>query len=74
MVVAGAPAKPIRRRFDDATIARLLDIAWWDWPHDEIIERVPLLNGGSVEDFLRYAYSRACGRRLKTVPSAPVEK
>lgn len=30
-IVVGVAAQPIRKRFDDATIARLLDIAWWDW-------------------------------------------
>ena len=29
-VVAGSPARIVRRRFDDATVARLLRIAWWD--------------------------------------------
>lgn len=28
-VVGGAPAKVIKYRFDDATIARILDVAWW---------------------------------------------
>ncbi len=31
-VVAGNPGRVIRRRFDDATIARLLALGWWDWP------------------------------------------
>lgn len=30
-IVAGVPARPIRKRFDDDVIARLLRIAWWDW-------------------------------------------
>lgn len=37
-VVAGNPARELRRRFDPATVAALLEIAWWDWP-DERIER-----------------------------------
>ncbi|WP_336961458.1 ATP-grasp domain-containing protein [Sphingobium aquiterrae] len=28
-IVGGAPAKVIRYRFDQATIARILDVAWW---------------------------------------------
>ncbi len=32
-IVAGVPARVVRRRFDDDTIARLMRIAWWDWPH-----------------------------------------
>lgn len=31
-IVGGVPAKPIRKRFDDITIERLLKIKWWDLP------------------------------------------
>lgn len=30
-IVAGVPAKPIKKRFDDETIDRLLKIEWWDF-------------------------------------------
>lgn len=30
-IVAGNPAKIVKRRFDDKTIERLEKIAWWDW-------------------------------------------
>jgi acetyltransferase-like isoleucine patch superfamily enzyme len=30
-VVAGNPARPLRRRFDDATCERLVAIRWWEW-------------------------------------------
>ena len=30
-VVGGVPARVIRYRFDEATIARLLRLRWWDW-------------------------------------------
>jgi acetyltransferase-like isoleucine patch superfamily enzyme len=36
-VVAGSPARPLRRRFDDATVQALLRIAWWDWPEDRVV-------------------------------------
>ncbi len=32
-VVGGVPAKPIRRRFDEATANRMDRLAWWDWDH-----------------------------------------
>ena len=35
-VVAGNPARELRRRFDDATVERLLSIAWWNWPVEKI--------------------------------------
>lgn len=36
-VVAGNPARVLRRRFDAATVARLLSIAWWTWPIEAIL-------------------------------------
>ena len=35
-IVAGVPAKVIRKRFDDNTTAKLLEIKWWDWPDERI--------------------------------------
>jgi virginiamycin A acetyltransferase len=37
-IVGGVPAKILRHRFDSETIAVLLKIRWWDWPH-ELVRR-----------------------------------
>lgn len=42
-VVGGNPAKLIKKRFDDATIKRLLDMRWWDKSINEIRELIPRL-------------------------------
>ncbi|WP_287185219.1 CatB-related O-acetyltransferase [Rhodovulum sp.] len=47
-VVAGNPAREVRRRFDDATIARLLAIAWWDWPTDRIDRNLNAICGSDL--------------------------
>jgi len=47
-VVGGNPARVIKMRFDDATIAALEAIAWWDWPVDKITRALPLIVGGDV--------------------------
>jgi len=39
-IVGGVPAKPIRRRFPEYVAAALEAIAWWDWPHALIKERL----------------------------------
>jgi acetyltransferase-like isoleucine patch superfamily enzyme len=36
-IVAGNPGRVLRMRFPDETIARLLKIAWWDWPQERVI-------------------------------------
>jgi phosphonate metabolism protein (transferase hexapeptide repeat family) len=33
MIVVGCPATPLRPRFSQAVIDRLLALAWWDWDH-----------------------------------------
>ncbi|WP_224813516.1 CatB-related O-acetyltransferase [Hasllibacter sp. MH4015] len=47
-IVAGSPARPVRTRFDPATIARLLDIAWWDWPVDRITRNLNAIRGADL--------------------------
>jgi virginiamycin A acetyltransferase len=42
-IVAGNPAKVVKMRFDDATIKRLLQIAWWDWDIDKINRHLKLI-------------------------------
>lgn len=47
-LVVGNPGRVIRRRFDDATIARLLDLGWWDWPIDRILRAESAICGGDI--------------------------
>lgn len=39
-MVAGVPARPIRMRFNDTVISRLLSIAWWKWDHETLRRRL----------------------------------
>ena len=52
-IVAGNPAREIRRRFDDATIAALLEIAWWDWPVETISSNLAAIRGGDIDALRR---------------------
>lgn len=47
-VVAGVPARPIRRRFDDETVDFLLRLAWWDRSADWMREHLPLFHDVAV--------------------------
>jgi virginiamycin A acetyltransferase len=42
-IVAGNPAKVVKMRFDEATIKRLLQIAWWDWEIEKINKHLTLI-------------------------------
>ena len=44
-IVAGIPARPIRKRFSDQEIAFLQTIRWWDWPAELINRHMSLLCG-----------------------------
>jgi len=48
-IVGGNPAIVIRYRFDEATIARLLAIRWWDWDSAAVTRHVRALCAGDVE-------------------------
>ncbi|MBS3904414.1 MAG: CatB-related O-acetyltransferase [Simkania sp.] len=48
-VVAGNPGKVVKQRFDDATIARLLRIAWWDWDIEKINKHLSLICGLDID-------------------------
>jgi acetyltransferase-like isoleucine patch superfamily enzyme len=51
-IVAGHPAREIRRRFGDDQVEALLRIAWWDWPMDDILAAADELCGGDVDAFI----------------------
>jgi acetyltransferase-like isoleucine patch superfamily enzyme len=51
-IVAGNPARVIRKRFDRETINKLLKIKWWDWNIDRIKENMPLLLSNRIEEFI----------------------
>jgi virginiamycin A acetyltransferase len=44
-IVGGNPAKEIRKRFDEDTIKKLLDMQWWNWDIARITKNVQLLTG-----------------------------
>ncbi len=48
-VVGGVPAKPIRRRFSDDTIERLLALRWWDWEHERIASAISAIRSGDID-------------------------
>ncbi len=47
--VAGNPARVVRERFDDAIVRRLLKIAWWDWPIEQILAHEAEICGGDID-------------------------
>ncbi|MBC7716751.1 MAG: CatB-related O-acetyltransferase [Pseudorhodobacter sp.] len=58
-VVAGNPARQVKRRFTDSQVDRLLAVAWWHWQEDRIASLLPLILANDVEGFLRAAESES---------------
>ncbi|MFE9259112.1 CatB-related O-acetyltransferase [Streptomyces sp. NPDC006879] len=54
-IVGGNPARTVRSRFSDEDIARLLQLAWWDWPPEYLSEHIRTIMSGSVDDLERVA-------------------
>jgi len=53
-IVAGVPAKEIRKRYDAQTVDRLCRLKWWDWTTEKIRQTLPALMNGQLDD--------CCGR------------
>ncbi len=51
-IVAGNPAREMRKRFPEPVIAALLETAWWTLPRTDIIALIPLLQSNRVEEFI----------------------
>jgi acetyltransferase-like isoleucine patch superfamily enzyme len=68
-VVGGNPASVLRRRFDEATIAALLDIAWWDLPRAEIETLISDLQSPDVDRLIgRVRAIRASSQASQDAP------
>ena len=49
-IVGGIPAKPIRKRFSDEVISKLLELQWWNWPENRIKENIDVIQSGRIKD------------------------
>lgn len=48
-IVGGNPAKPIKKRFSEAAISKLLQLKWWDWGLEKITKNVEKLTSHPEE-------------------------
>ena len=51
-IAIGNPARTLKKRFPEATIARLLKLKWWDWDEQRIERAIPLMCSVGIELFL----------------------
>lgn len=48
-IVGGVPARPIRRRFDEETVEKLLSLRWWDRDEAWIRENLEHIRNGEID-------------------------
>lgn len=51
-VVGGVPARPLKKRFDDDIIARMLALRWWDYDMSTVSNRVDYADPAAVIAFM----------------------
>jgi phosphonate metabolism protein (transferase hexapeptide repeat family) len=51
-IVAGNPARAIKRRFPEAIADRLTELKWWDWNHEALRLALPDFRQLPIEQFL----------------------
>ena len=52
-IVAGNPARPIRKRFSNPIIKKLLRIRWWDWDEEKVRVNIHHINSEDIHGFIR---------------------
>jgi hypothetical protein len=52
VIVAGNPARVIRERQPPDIAARLVALAWWDWPHARLRAALEDFRSMAAADFL----------------------
>ena len=48
-IAVGNPCKTVKKRFDDKTIERLLELKWWDWDEKKIFDNLEALVSGKTD-------------------------
>lgn len=61
-IVAGNPARPVRRRFSEDVAERLQALGWWDWDHARLRAALADFRDLSVEAFLDTYEADSTGR------------
>jgi len=49
-IVGGIPAKPIKKRFSEEIISKLLDIQWWNWSDEKIAKNIKAIQTGKIDE------------------------
>lgn len=51
-IAVGNPCRVVRSRFSESQVKQLLEIAWWNWPHEKINEKLHLICSEDIDAFI----------------------
>lgn len=54
-IAVGSPCQVVMYRFKPDEISALLALRWWDWPHDIVVEALPILCSGDISGLVAFA-------------------
>lgn len=57
-IAGGNPARIIKLRFEAGEIEQLQRIAWWNWPHQDVVDALPMLLAQDIQAFIRWSNMR----------------
>jgi len=57
-IVGGVPAREIRKRYNEADIATLQSLQWWDWAETDLRAATPLIQEGNVQKLVAWKAAR----------------
>lgn len=67
-VVVGTPARPIRKRFDDAQIEKLKKMQWWNLPDEDVQQIAPLLIDAKIDEaYEKFLLLRAANKIVQGI-------
>ena len=49
-IVGCIPARYIRRRFDEKTVTKLMELKWWEWSDEKIKEKLSAIQSGRINE------------------------
>ena len=55
-IMGGVPARPIRKRYDEETIQRLLALRWWDFPPEHMRKYLETLKKKNIQALEQIEY------------------
>lgn len=61
-IAEGNPCRVTSYRFEQDQVRALLELRWWDWPYEVVVQAMPILCSGDFPGIMRFAQSHSLMR------------